>query len=73
MDFYDSNKKDNKRSSKGEGRSFLGINFECCGIYSRIYKHHSGKYYAGNCPKCGKPVKILIGKGGTGSRFFDVK
>ena len=55
------------------GRSFLGIQFDCCGVYARIYRSATVAAYAGACPRCGRPVEIPIGQGGTGSRFFTVR
>lgn len=50
--------------------NFLGIMFECCNVYGRIYKNKEGTYYQGRCPKCMRLIKIKIGKGGTNERFF---
>jgi hypothetical protein len=52
-------------------RPFLGINFRCCGVYCRIYKNKSGTAYEGQCPRCGRPVEVLIGEEGTSARFFE--
>ncbi len=49
---------------------FLGVTFACCDIYSRVYINQEGTAYEGRCPKCSKPVQILIGPGGSDSRFF---
>jgi hypothetical protein len=53
-----------------DSRRFLGVQFACCDVYSRIYINRAGSAYEGNCPKCGKRLKIGIGPGGTGDRFF---
>ncbi|MDD3149245.1 MAG: hypothetical protein PHV68_00265 [Candidatus Gastranaerophilales bacterium] len=53
-------------------RKFLGIKFNCCGTYARIYQNKDGTAYIGRCPKCLKPVRINIGQGGTDNRFFEV-
>ena len=53
-----------------EKRKYLGILFECCNVYTRIYKNKAGTHYVGYCPKCLKKVRLKIGKGGTEQRFF---
>ena len=50
--------------------NFLGIMFECCNVYGRIYKNKEGTHYTGRCPKCLRPLSVAIGEGGTNSRFF---
>jgi hypothetical protein len=53
-------------------RPFVSVNFACCGVYQRIYRAADGKSYTGRCPRCGKPVKFIVGEGGTAARFFTV-
>ena len=57
-------------TTKNEGRKYLGIMFECCNIYSRIYQNKEGTAYVGRCPKCMRLVRVPIGEGGTNTRFF---
>jgi hypothetical protein len=54
-----------------EQRKFIGVRFNCCGIYVRIYVNKEGTAYEGRCPKCYRPVKFKIGTGGTDSRIFE--
>ena len=56
----------------GQKRPFLGIWFECCHVYGRLYKNSQGTAYVGRCPKCLRPVSVRIGTGGEGTnrRFF---
>lgn len=61
----------NDTSGKHPVRKFVGIKFNCCGIYVRIYVNKDGTAYEGHCPRCFKPVKLKIGSGGTSSRFFE--
>jgi len=49
---------------------FIGILFECCNIYRRIYVNKEKNAYEGKCPKCNGEVKVKIGPGGTETRFF---
>ena len=51
-------------------RAYLGIWFECCRTYGRLYKNASGTSYVGRCPKCMRPVHVRIGGEGTNRRFF---
>jgi len=55
---------------KKNKRQFLGVMFECCHVYGRIYKSPDGTCYRGMCPKCGKSAKVMVGEGGTSERFF---
>ncbi len=51
-------------------KKFVGILFECCRVYQRIYKDEQKRAYIGRCPKCGRKAEIRIGPGGTDARFF---
>ena len=54
-------------------RSFLGVLFRCCGVYSRLYRNANGKCYAGRCPKCMHPVRVAIdAQKGVEARFVEV-
>ena len=55
---------------KKEPKKFIGIMFDCCGVYGRLYPNKEGTAYVGRCPRCMRPIKIRIGEGGVGQRFF---
>ena len=59
-------------SGAATGRPFLSVQFACCGVYTRIYRDPKEDEYRGRCPKCGKPVRFVVGEGGTTSRTFIV-
>jgi hypothetical protein len=54
-------------------RPFVGVQFECCNVYSRIYRNLDGSRYDGRCPRCARLVMFVVGQGGTDQRFFVVR
>ncbi len=58
--------------AQNRNRPFLGINFKCCKVYSRIYINKKRDAFVGWCPKCAKPVRIEISPDGEDSKYFDV-
>ena len=57
-------------SNRANERKFVGVQFKCCDVYSRVYINRDQTAYEGNCPKCAKRVRLDIGPGGTDARFF---
>ena len=47
------------------GRPFLRVQFACCNVYQRIYRSLDEKTYQGRCPRCGNPVRFVVGSGGN--------
>ena len=50
---------------------WLGVFFNCCSVYGRLYRNGAGTRYDGACPKCGATVSARIGPNGTSRRFFE--
>lgn len=46
--------------------------FRCADRYARAYRNEAGDAYLGRCPKCGKTMRFVVGKGGTSKRMFDL-
>lgn len=53
-----------------KSKKYVGMLFECCNVYQRIYINKTKTAYSGNCPKCCKKVEIKIALHGTSARFF---
>ena len=52
------------------GRPWVGIHFDCCAVYARIYRNPEGTAYHGACPRCRRSVTLRVGPDGTDARFF---
>jgi hypothetical protein len=52
------------------GRPWIGVRFECCGVYRRIYRTPDAARYEGHCPKCARRVTVGIGPEGVAERIF---
>lgn len=59
------------QAQQGVGRPWIAVRWQCCSVYSRIYRNRAGTAYEGGCPKCGTKTRAAIGPGGTSSRFFN--
>lgn len=66
MDLYDQPPNDAAPAS----RPYIGILFECCGVYARVYRRPSQRAYVGRCPRCLAEVRVKVGKDGTSQRIF---
>ncbi|NOT01796.1 MAG: hypothetical protein HOP29_14340 [Phycisphaerales bacterium] len=51
-------------------RPWLGVRFDCCNVYIRVYRNRDGTAYAGRCPSCGRAIHVPVGPDGCSSRFF---
>lgn len=56
--------------NSAQGKPWIGIQFECCGVYTRVYRNRQGSAYEGHCPRCSRPIRVAIGPGGTSNRMF---
>ncbi len=51
-------------------RPYVGILFECCGVYERVYRDPQSDHYQGRCPRCLREIRLRVGPGGTSARQF---
>ena len=51
-------------------RVWLGIYYECCLAYSRVYRRRNELSYRGRCPKCGARVSIRVGPQGIAAKML---
>ncbi len=42
-------------------KPFVGILFNCCNVYSRVYRDRRGDY-VGRCPKCTRQLMLSGGQ-----------
>ncbi|MCG8407191.1 MAG: endonuclease Q family protein [Phycisphaerales bacterium] len=51
-------------------RPWVGVHFECCGVYTRVYRDAEARQYDGRCPRCGRPIKIGVGPQGIQAKVL---
>ena len=51
-------------------RDFIGVQFDCCKTYTRVYLKDGGRSQIAHCPKCGKPFTIRFSPSGTDDVFW---
>jgi hypothetical protein len=66
LDIHDQN----AENPSGDQRPYIGMLFECCGVYARIYRQPERMVYQGRCPKCLRLVRVRVAKDGVDARFF---
>ena len=54
-------------------RRWIGVYFDCCGVYARIYRAENQTAYLGSCPRCRRTLRIPVGPNGTLQRIFRAK
>ena len=70
LDFFDSEPADRDTPDAAEPRPYIGVLFECCGVYVRIYRRAEETQYRGRCPRCLRTATARVGADGTRSRLF---
>ena len=60
-------------SSSSDSRPWIGIHFQCCGVYTRVYRRPEAVSYEGRCPKCAAKVSLRVGPEGVASRVFTAR
>ena len=64
---------DDTNEQNSNQRKFIGIWFECCHTYGRLYKNKEGTLYIGRCPKCLRLAQVRVDRNSenaTNRRFF---
>lgn len=76
LDLYDSRPADHDGCDTPASRDaaaprpYIGVLFECCGVYVRIYRRPDEPTYHGRCPRCLRIATAHVAPGGTSERVF---
>ncbi|MGE0479427.1 MAG: hypothetical protein AB7Q17_03040 [Phycisphaerae bacterium] len=55
-------------SSRRVARPYVGVFFECCGAYARVYRDPGVLEYVGRCPRCLRPLRVRVSREGVPAR-----
>ncbi|MCA9243506.1 MAG: hypothetical protein KDA32_06100 [Phycisphaerales bacterium] len=67
MDSRDNLENDMERTP----RPYIGVMFECCGVYQRVYRRPDQLEYRGRCPRCLRLVNVRVDpSSGSNERIF---
>ena len=56
--------------TKDTPRRFVGIMFDCCNIYGRLYLSKQRTAFEGRCPRCYRQVSVPASENGVDARFL---
>lgn len=73
MDLYDDQPGSATPAGSAAPRPYIGVHFDCCGVYVRIYRAPGADRYVGRCPCCGARVTAQVGSDGTTQRIFHAR
>lgn len=73
MDLYDDQSRSDSTAGPAAARPYIGVHFDCCGVYVRIYRAPGADRYVGRCPRCGASVTAQVGSNGTTQRIFHAR
>ncbi|HPF41473.1 MAG TPA: hypothetical protein PK093_22790 [Phycisphaerae bacterium] len=57
-------------SATSSHRVWVGVYYECCAAYARVYRRPDDLRYQGRCPECGASVSIRVGPNGIAARML---
>lgn len=58
------------RGGSASRRPWIGIHFECCDVYQRVYRKPEDDHYLGFCPKCGRKIRLRVSADGVNAKFL---
>jgi len=71
--YGDGHNKPRRPKQRDDQRRFIGVQFDCCRTYSRIYINPLRTEFIGHCPRCGKQICIKVSPDGTDASFFTAR
>lgn len=58
------------RKLREGGRPWIGVHFECCGVYVRVYRERGADRYESRCPRCATPITVRVSPDGVTTSFI---